>query len=170
MASDSKVIDYLNQGLKMELTAINQYFLHSRLAYDWGFDKLGAKQYEESIEEMQHADQFMQRILFLGGLPKMQELEKLRIGETVREMLEGDLAGENESLAFYREAAGYCESVQDYASRDLFTKLIADEEGHADWLETQLKLMDQLGDANYLQMQMVSADAEGEEESGEDSE
>ncbi len=164
MSGDKKVIEYLNQGLKMELTAINQYFLHSRLAYDWGFDKLGAKQYEESIEEMQHADQFMQRILYLGGLPNMQELEKLRIGESVREMFECDLAGERESLAFYREAAAYCESVQDYASRDVFTKLIADEEGHEDWLETQLKLMDSLGDATYLQTQMVAAN-EGEDES-----
>ncbi|MCG5541778.1 MULTISPECIES: bacterioferritin [unclassified Halorhodospira] len=161
MASDKKVIEYLNGGLKKELTAINQYFLHSRLAYDWGFDKLGAKEYEESIEEMQHADQFMQRILFLGGLPNLQELEKLKVGENVREMLEADLAGEHDSLAYYREAAAYCESVQDYASRDLFTSLIADEEGHADWLETQIKLMDQLGEASYLQMQMVAAN-EGE--------
>jgi bacterioferritin len=151
MQGDKQVIDYLNRGLKMELTAINQYFLHSRMAYDWGYDLLGAKEYEESIDEMHHADQFMQRILFLGGLPNLQELEKLQIGENVREIFQADLAGENASLDLYREAAAYCDSVRDYASRELFTKLIGDEEGHADWLETQLALMDQLGEANYLQ-------------------
>ncbi|MCG5529524.1 bacterioferritin [Halorhodospira halochloris] len=151
MQGDQKVIEYLNRGLKMELTAINQYFLHSRLAYDWGYDVLGAKEYEESIDEMRHADEFMQRILFLGGLPNLQELEKLNIGENVREMLQADLAGEQASLELYREAAAYCDSVRDYASRELFIKLIGDEEGHADWLETQLELMDQLGEANYLQ-------------------
>lgn len=151
MQGDKQVIDYLNRGLKMELTAINQYFLHSRMAYDWGYDLLGAKEYEESIDEMHHADQFMQRILFLGGLPNLQELEKLQIGENVREIFQADLAGENASLDLYREAAAYCDSVRDYASLELFTKLIGDEEGHADWLETQLALMDQLGEANYLQ-------------------
>lgn len=156
MQGDKKVIEYLNRGLKMELTAINQYFLHSRLAYDWGYDLLGAKEYEESIDEMRHADAFMQRILFLGGLPNLQELEKLQIGENVREIFKADLAGENASLDLYREAAAHCDSVRDYASRELFTRLIGDEEGHADWLETQLSVMDQLGEANYLQT-LVSA-------------
>lgn len=163
MQGDKKVIDYLNRGLKMELTAINQYFLHSRLAYDWGYDVLGAKEYAESIDEMHHADEFMQRILFLGGLPNLQELEKLNIGENVREIFAADLAGEKASLELYSEAAAYCDSVRDYASRELFTKLIGDEEGHADWLETQLALMDQLGEANYLQS-LVSSNQGAEED------
>lgn len=150
MAIDKKVIEYLNKGLKMELTAVNQYMLHSRLAYDWGFDILGAKEYEESTEEWGHADQFIQRILFLDGQPDMQEIEKLSIGSNVREMLEGDLAGEHDSLAFYREAAQYCASVGDYGSLNIFSTLISDEEEHADWLQTQLDLMDQLGEGRYL--------------------
>lgn len=167
MAADKKVIEYLNKGLKMELTAVNQYMLHSRLAYDWGFDILGAKEYEESTEEWGHADQFIQRILFLDGNPDMQEIEKLRIGSNVREMLEGDLAGEHDSLAFYREAAQYCVSVGDYGSLNIFSTLIADEEGHADWLQTQLDLMDQLGEGRYLSSLVSSmgaaAGAAGEE-------
>jgi len=149
MASDSKVIEYLKKGLRMELTAIDQYFLHSRLAYDWGFDKLGAKEEEESQEEREHADRFLQRVLYLGGTPEMQPYD-IPVASNVRELLEADLQGEKDSLAFYREAAGYCESVQDYASRQVFTDLIADEEEHEDWLETQLALMDKLGEVPYL--------------------
>lgn len=152
---DKKVIEYLNKGLKMELTAINQYFLHSRLAYDWGFDKLGAKEEEESTEEREHADRFIERILYLGGTPDMQPYE-IQAGSNVRELLEADLQGEKDSLAFYREAAAYCESVQDYASRQLFTDLVIDEEGHEDWLETQLALMDKLGEVPYLRSLMGS--------------
>ncbi|MBK1736021.1 bacterioferritin [Halorhodospira abdelmalekii] len=162
MKGDAKVIEYLNRGLKMELTAISQYFLHSRLAYDWGYPKLGAKEYEESLDEMRHADQFIERILFLGGLPNLQELEKLHIGENVREIYEADLAGERASLEVYREAAAYCDTVKDYVSRELFIQLIGDEEGHADWLETQLSLMDQIGEANYLQSLVGDGEAEGE--------
>ncbi len=161
MQGDPKVIEYLQGALKKELTAINQYFLHSRMAYDWGYDKLGAKEYEESIDEMQHADKLIQRILFLEALPNLQDLEKLRIGENVREMLECDLAGEADSLAYYREAAAHCEQVRDYASRDLFTRLIADEEGHYDFLGTQLQLIDQVGLQNYLQ-QLMADSLEGE--------
>lgn len=149
MASDSKVIDYLKKGLRMELTAINQYLLHSRLAHDWGFDKLGAKEEEESQEEREHADRFLQRILYLGGMPEMQPYD-IPVGSNVRELLEADLQGEKDSLALYREAAAYCDSVQDYASRQVFTDLIADEEEHEDWLETQLALMDKLGEVPYL--------------------
>ncbi len=149
MASDSKVIEYLKKGLRMELTAIDQYFLHSRLAYDWGFDKLGAKEEEESQEEREHADRFLQRVLYLGGTPEMQPYD-IPVGSNVRELLEADLQGEKDSLVFYREAAAYCESVQDYASRQVFTDLIADEEEHEDWLETQLALMDKLGEVPYL--------------------
>lgn len=155
MQGDPKVIEYLQGALKMELTAINQYFLHSRMAYDWGYDKLGAKEYEESIEEMQHADKLIQRILFLDALPNLQDLEKLRIGENVREVLECDLAGEAESLAYYREAVTVCEDKRDFASRDLFAHLIQDEEGHYDFLDTQLKLIDQVGLQNYLQQLMA---------------
>lgn len=159
MKGDKKVIEYLNRGLRKELTAINQYFLHSRLAYDWGYPRLGKKEYEESIDEMNHADRFIQRILFLEGLPNLQELEKLRIGENVKEVLECDLAGEHDGLELYREAVAYCESVSDYASRDLFQEIIKDEEGHVDFLETQLQLIDQVGEANYLQ-QLMSEELE----------
>lgn len=155
MKGDKKVIEYLNRSLRKELTAINQYFLHSRLTYDWGYPKLGKKEYDESIDEMRHADEFIQRILFLEGLPNLQELEKLRIGENVKEVLECDLAGEHEGLALYREAVAYCESVADYASRDLFVKIIGDEEGHVDFLETQLDLIEKVGEANYLQTLMA---------------
>ncbi len=160
MKGDPKVIEYLNKGLKMELTAVNQYLLHSRLAYDWGFDKLGAKEYQESTEEWGHADEFLQRIIYLDGTPDMQEIEKLRVGSTVREALENDLAGENESLAFYREAAQYCSSVGDYASYNIFARLIEDEEGHQDWLQTQLDLMDRLGESWYLQSLLGDPEAD----------
>ncbi len=161
MKGDKKVIEYLNRGLRKELTAISQYFLHSRLADDWGFAKLSKKEYEESIDEMHHADQFIQRILFLGGLPNLQELEKLRIGENVREVFECDLAGEYDGLELYREAAAYCDSVKDFATRELFVKIIADEEGHVDWLETQLDLMNRVGEQNYLQT-LMGEDGESE--------
>lgn len=165
MQGDEKVIEYLKQGLRMELTAINQYFLHSRLAHDWGFDKLGAKEEEESMEEREHADRFIQRILYLGGTPNMQP-EEISAGSSVRELLEADLQGEKDSLAFYREAAAYCESVQDFGSRQLFTDLIVDEEEHEDWLETQLSLMDKLGEVPYLRSIMggeqVAQEAAGE--------
>jgi len=155
MQGDPKVIEYLQGALKKELTAINQYFLHSRMLYDWGLDKLGAKEYEESIEEMQHADQMIQRILFLDALPNLQDLERLRIGENVREILEGDLAGEADSLAYYREAVKACEKAGDYATRDMFSRLVGEEEEHYDFLETQLALIDQVGLENYHQQMMA---------------
>ncbi len=154
MKGDAKVIEYLNKALKLELTAINQYFLHSRLADDWGLTKLAEKEYEESIDEMKHADEFIQRILFLGGMPNLQDYGRLRIGENVRELLQADLEGEHEGRDLYREAIAYCEQVKDYVSRDLFKKILEDEEGHIDWLETQLDLMDRVGEQNYQQSLM----------------
>lgn len=153
MKGDAKVIEYLNKGLRMELTAINQYFLHARMYKDMGFFELGAKEYQESIEEMQHADRFIERILFLEGLPNLQDLDKLRIGENVPEMLQCDLDAEHEAHAFYKEASAYCEQVGDYATRELFVNILADEEEHIDFLETQLGLIDKMGLENYLQSQ-----------------
>ena len=161
MKGDPKVIEWLNKSLKGELTAINQYFLHSRLFEDWGLDKLAKKSYEESIEEMQHADKLIKRILFLGGLPNLQDLDRLRIGESPKEALECDLSLELDAIPMYRDAVGYAEQVRDYVSRDLFQSILEDEEGHVDWLETQLELIDRLGEKNYFQTQMVPAD-EGE--------
>lgn len=153
MKGDPKVIEYLQKGLKLELTAINQYFLHARIYQDMGLFELGGKEYQESLEEMQHADRFIQRILFLEGLPNLQELGKLRIGETVPEMIECDLAAEHEAHAFYKEAVAYCEKAGDYASRSLFVGVLEDEEEHIDFLETQLGLIEKLGLENYLQTQ-----------------
>lgn len=161
MKGDPKVIEWLNKSLKGELTAINQYFLHSRLFEDWGLDKLAKKSYEESIEEMQHADKLIKRILFLGGLPNLQDLDRLRIGESPKEALECDLSLELDAIPMYRDAVEYAEQVRDYVSRDLFQSILEDEEGHVDWLETQLELIDRLGEKNYFQTQMVPAD-EGE--------
>ena len=153
MKGDKKIIAFLNTVLKNELTAINQYFLHSRMLHDWGVKALGDKAYKESIEEMEHADALIQRILFLEGLPGMQELGKLRIGEDVKETLECDLALEKDAIPDLREAVAYAEKVKDYVSRDLFNKILADEEEHVDWLETQLGLIEKVGLENYQQSQ-----------------
>ena len=151
MKGDPKVIEYLNKGLRSELTAINQYWLHYRLLANWGFTKLAKKEREESIEEMQHADKFTQRIIFLEGLPNMQTLDPIRIGQNVKEVLEADLKAEYEARALYQEAATYCHSVKDYPSKDLFEELMTDEEGHIDFLETQLDLVEKLGLQLYSQ-------------------
>ena len=162
MKGDKKVIKYLNDALKHEMTAINQYFLHSRLLEDWGVLKLAKHEYKESIEEMQHADEFIKRILLLGGMPNMQELGKLFIGEDVKEVLECDLKLELDALKLYREAVGYCEEVKDYVSRDLFAKILGEEENHADGIETQLKLIEQIGIQNFIQLNSESqTEAEG---------
>jgi len=160
MQGDKKVIEYLQKGLRSELTAVNQYMLHSRMLEDWGLNKLSQIEGSEGIEEMQHADRFIKRILFLEGLPNLQELDKLRIGENVQEILENDLAAEKEAIALYKEAMAYCEKVQDYPSRDLFGQLLRDEEGHHDFLETQLDLIEDIGIENYRQSQMGPQAAE----------
>lgn len=151
MKGDPKVIEYLNRGLRSELTAINQYWIHYRMLEDWGFNDLAKKWRKESIEEMQHADKFTVRIIFLEGFPNMQVLDPLQIGQNVKEVLECDLRAELSARELYQEAATYCASVQDYPSRDLFEELMADEEGHIDFLETQLDLVSRLGLELYSQ-------------------
>jgi bacterioferritin len=154
MKGDKKVIQLLNKALYNELTAINQYFMHAKMLEDMGFEKLAAKEREESIDEMKHADILMERILFLEGLPNLQDLGKLRIGESVEEMLKCDLAMELDAIPDLRDGVEYCESVRDYVSRDLFQEILDSEEEHVDWLETQISLIEKVGEQNYLQSQL----------------
>ncbi|ARQ02548.1 bacterioferritin [Pseudorhodoplanes sinuspersici] len=151
MRGDARVIEYLNKGLRHELTAINQYWLHYRILDNWGFEELAKKWRKESIEEMEHADKFAERILFLDGFPNMQVLDPLRIGQNVKEVIDCDLAAEIDARNLYQEAATYCHSVKDYVSRDLFEKLMKDEEEHIDFLETQLGLIEKVGLELYSQ-------------------
>ena len=153
MKGDKKVIESLNKALKNELTAINQYFLHSRMLHDWGVSKLGDYEYKESIEEMEHADWLIQRVLFVGGLPNLQDLGKLHIGESVQEILECDLKLENEAIPVLRDAMEYCESIRDYVTRDLFGKILHNEEEHVDYLETQFDLIERIGIERYTMLQ-----------------
>jgi bacterioferritin len=151
---DQKVIDYLNKALKLELTTVNQYFLHARMFRSWGFGKLAKVEYEESIDEMKHADELIERILFLEGLPNVQDLDKVYIGENVKEALECDLKAENRAHPLYKEAIAYFETVKDYVSREIMVSILESEEEHIDHLETQLELIKKVGEQNYLQSQM----------------
>ncbi|MDR6841285.1 bacterioferritin [Pseudoxanthomonas sacheonensis] len=150
MKGDAKVIEFLNKALYNELTAINQYFLHAKMLKNWGLNELAKHEYEESIDEMKHADKLSERILFLDGLPNFQMLGKLRIGENPRELLQCDLALEYEALPLLREAIAHCETVSDYVSRQLFADILESEEEHIDWIETQLSVIDRIGEPNYL--------------------
>ncbi|WP_295450667.1 bacterioferritin [uncultured Pseudophaeobacter sp.] len=159
MKGDPKVIDYLNKALRHELTAVSQYWLHYRLQDDWGLGSMAKKSREESIEEMQHADNLIERILFLGGHPNLQKLDPLRIGQTPKETLECDLAAEESARALYKEAREVCNEAGDYVTMKLFETLMADEEGHIDFLETQLDLHDRIGAENYAQLNATKMEA-----------
>src|SRR5215467_3921408 len=158
MQGDARVIEYLNRGLRHELAAINQYWLHYRLLHNWGYLSLAKKWRQESMEEMQHADKIVERIIFLDGFPNMQVIDPLHIGQNVKEVLDCDLAAEMSARALYQEAATHCHAVKDYVSRDLFEKLMHDEEEHIDYLETQLDLVAKLGLELYAQHHMGKTD------------
>lgn len=160
MKGDPKVIDYLNQSLRHEMTAVNQYWLHFRLLEDWGYAKLAKKERAESIEEMQHADKLTERIIFLDGFPNMQQLNPLKIGQNIKEVLESDLHGEYGARALYTEAREVCSGAGDYVSMKLFEDLLTDEEGHINFLETQLKLLADIGADNYGKLNAEPANAE----------
>ncbi|KFN45379.1 hypothetical protein N790_09970 [Arenimonas malthae CC-JY-1] len=156
MKGDAKVIEHLNKALYNELIAINQYFLHARMFQNWGLKELGEHEYKESIDEMKHADRLVERILFLDGLPNLQNLGKLFIGQTPKEALECDLKLENQAVPDLRAGIAHCEQVADYTSRQLLADILASEEEHIDWLETQLALIQRIGEQNYLQTKVGS--------------
>ncbi len=156
MKGDAKVIEFLNKALFNELTAINQYFLHAKMLKNWGLKELAEHEYHESIDEMKHADKLSDRSLFLDGLPNFQALGKLKIGENPRELLQCDLALELEALPVLKDAIAHCESVNDYVSRKLFADILDSEEEHIDWIETQLSLIERIGEQNYLAQQLES--------------
>ncbi|WP_425044140.1 bacterioferritin [Primorskyibacter sp. S87] len=158
MKGDPKVIEYLNKALRHELTAVSQYWLHYRLQDDWGLGHMAKKSREESIEEMEHADKLIERIIFLEGHPNLQKLDPLRIGQNPKETLECDLAAEIDARALYKEARDVCKDAGDYVSMSLFESLMSDEEGHIDFLETQLELYDRIGGENYMQLNAAKID------------
>ena len=158
MKGDQKVIEFLNRALGNELVAINQYFLHAKMYKDWGFQALYEHEYHESIDEMKHADMLVERILFLEGLPNLQDLGKLMIGENTKVMLNCDRKLRQMAVPDLRDGIEYCESVREYVTRDLFREILASEEEHIDWLETQLSLIDKVGLENYLQKQMEAGE------------
>lgn len=158
MKGDTKVIEYLNAALRSELTAVSQYWLHYRLQEDWGYGRIADKSRAESIEEMHHADRLIQRIIFLEGHPNLQKLDSLRIGQNIKETLEADLAGEHDARTLYIEAREHCDKIGDYVSKQLFDDLISDEEGHIDFLETQIALHDEIGAQNYGLLNAKPAD------------
>jgi bacterioferritin len=153
MQGDAAVIDFLNKALLNELTAVNQYWLHYRMLDNWGVKKLAEFERHESIDEMKHADKLADRVLFLGGLPNFQSIGRLKIGETVEEILKADLATEHEAIPLLREAIAHCEAVRDYVSRDLFAEILENEEQHVDILETQFEMIERMGLQNYVQLQ-----------------
>lgn len=159
MKGDSKVIDYLNEALKNELTAVNQYWLHYRLLDHWGIERLAAFERHESIDEMKHADRLAERILFLDGLPNFQLLGRLKVGETVEEILTADLGLENEAIPLLRDGIAHCETVRDYVSRELLRDILSNEEEHVDYLERQFDMIKQMGLHNYVQLQSKPADS-----------
>ena len=158
MKGDARVIEYLNQGLRHELTAVNQFWLHYRLMENWGYNDLAKKWREESIEEMEHADKLVERIIFFDGFPNMQVLDPLHIGQNVKEVLDCDLKAEYSARALYEKAATHCHSVKDYVTRDLFEKLMKDEESHIDFLETQIDLVKKIGIELYSQKHIGELD------------
>lgn len=158
MKGDQKVIEHLNKALKLELTTVNQYFLHARMLKDWGFKRLAKMEYDESIDEMKHADELIDRILFLEGLPNVQDLDKVYIGETVKEILECDLRAEQRAHPVYTDAIQYFESVRDFVSREIMVRILESEEEHIDHLETQLGLIEKVGEERYMQSQMKEGD------------
>lgn len=158
MKGEARIIERLNEALFLELGAVNQYWLHYRLLEDWGFQKLAKKEREESIEEMHHADKIIERIIFLEGHPNLQKVGPLRIGQNVREVLEADLAGEHDARASYKKSREICQELGDYVTMNLFEELLRDEEGHIDFLETQLDLFNKLGEAMYGQLNAEPAD------------
>ena len=162
MKGDKKVIEFLNKALTNELTAINQYWLHYRVLADWGVTKLAEYERHESIDEMKHADVLAERILFLGGLPNFQAIHKLKVGETVDEILKADLAVEMEAIPLLKDAIAHCESVRDYPSREIFERILESEEEHVDFLETQFDMIERMGLQNYVQLNSKPA-GEGEE-------
>ena len=158
MKGDPKVIEHLNAALKLELTTVNQYFLHARMFKDWGFHRIAKIEYEESIDEMKHADALIDRILFLEGLPNVQDLGKVLIGETLKECLECDLEAERRAHPVYKDAIAYCEEIKDYVSRQLFDEILKSEEEHIDYLETQLSVIEKIGEERYMQSQLGEAE------------